>query len=289
MSQSTEGHRIFNQELKLRAVSAIVLAAAVLWMTWIGGQTFTLLWAVIAIAVFFEYSRICREALPFQTVIAGYAAILLVIGAWMTGQHLIAFWMAAVTCAVLLCWEIVVRRSFWASIGIVYALLPLFAMSELRGESHTGLFIIIMLFGCVWGADILAYFFGKSIGGPKLAPRISPKKTWSGFIGSLIGALGLTYLVCWFFGFGATFSFAVVILLLAVVSQIGDLIESVLKRKFHVKDSGALIPGHGGILDRIDGLIMAGVVLWIVLLVMRYSDGNDIALGDLFVNAFLMP
>ena len=289
MSQSAEGHKIFNQELKLRAVSAIILAAAVLLMTWIGGKTFTLLWAVIAIVVYFEYSRICREALPVQTVVAGYAAVLLTIGTWMVGQQEIAYWMAAVSCAALLCWEMIIRRSIWSALGIAYALLPFFAMSELRGADQAGLFVIIILFGCVWGADILAYFFGKSIGGPKLAPRISPKKTWSGFIGSLFGALGLTYLVNMYFGFGYTAKFAFVILLLAIISQIGDLIESVLKRKFQIKDSGGLIPGHGGVLDRIDGLITAGVALWIVLLVMRQSDGNVTALGDLFVNAFLMP
>lgn len=278
-----------SNELKLRILSAVVLAALVLWMTWIGGQTFTLLVSVVAIGILFEYSRICRPVLPLMVGFAGYATLFLIIGSWLSGNQATSYWIASIGFISLCIWELILRRSIWGGLGLAYASLPFFAMCELRGSSETGLLLILILFACVWGADIFAFFFGKTIGGPKLAPRISPKKTWSGFIGSLIGAFFLTYAVIKTFGNEITFLFAFLVLGLAIVSQIGDLLESTLKRKFDVKDSGSIIPGHGGILDRIDGLITAAVLLWIVLKLEQLQGNGVGVLSDLFVGAFLVP
>lgn len=120
--------------------------------------------------------------------------------------------------------------------------------------------LLIYLLFCIWATDIGAYAAGKSIGGPKLAPRISPKKTWAGLVGGMLSAAA--------FGAGVAVAFdaerpwlaAVLGMVLAVVGQIGDLFESGIKRRFDVKDSGRLIPGHGGLLDRVDGLIVAAPV-----------------------------
>ncbi|MEM9279794.1 MAG: phosphatidate cytidylyltransferase [Pseudomonadota bacterium] len=289
MTEPDIGPRIFNQELKLRVISALVMAALVLWITWIGGMTFVLLWAVLAIAILFEYTRICKAVLSGIMIGAEYAALFLVISAWISGSQSLAFWIAGTSAAVFLIWELVNRHTAWMCLGFVYSVLPFFAMSELRGGELLGFLLIIMLFACVWGADIFAYFFGKGFGGPKLAPRISPKKTWSGFVGGLLGAVGLTYVVTKIAGYEYTILLTGLVLFLAIASQIGDLLESVLKRVFDVKDSGTIIPGHGGVLDRIDGLIIAGVLLWAILTFMAFQDSSDKNLGILFESAFLAP
>jgi len=280
---------IFNHELKLRVASALVLGILILLITWIGGKTFALLWAAIAIAVYFEFCRICSSAAPKAPILAGYGAVFVVSAAWISGNDVIAHWMAMIFVLVFVLWEVLLRKSVWVALGLVYAIVPFFAMSTLRGETDVGLFLILVLFACVWGADVFAFFFGKAIGGPKLAPRLSPKKTWAGFIGSLIGAVSMSVAVSVLFGYPVTILFLVLIVFLAVISQIGDLLESMLKRRFDVKDSGSLIPGHGGVLDRVDGLIVAGASLWIILLVMQMSGNSIFSLHAVFANAFLMP
>ena len=257
--------RLFNRELKVRIISALVLAALVLLMTWIGGYTFSLLWSVVALVVYYEFCNISGKAFPVAIRFAGFIALGLVVMAYQISAPHQAYWIAGGAFVVLLIWEAIVKRSFWACTGFAYSVLPFFAMSELRGNDLLGLIMVLILFGSVWGADIMAYFFGRIIGGPKLAPRISPKKTWSGFIGSLVGGVGLAVIVDLVAGFPVTSAFVVLVLVLAIVSQMGDLAESVLKRRFEIKDSSNLIPGHGGLLDRIDGLIPAGVFMWMMV------------------------
>jgi len=220
--------------------------------------------------------------------LVGVVTLVLVILAYHLGERSQLFSIVATGAFVLACWEFFLKRSAWVAFGFLYAALPFIAMSDMRGESWQGFVLVLLLFGCVWGADILAYFFGRIIGGPKLAPKISPKKTWAGFIGSLLGALGLSYLVAGFFGYGVNAVWFLLIFILAVVSQIGDLVESSLKRKFDIKDSGSIIPGHGGVLDRIDGLIPASVILWLVLMVMQQASAPTNGLGVIFEAAFLV-
>lgn len=276
-------------ELKLRIVSAVVLGTAVLFMTWIGGQTFDLLCAVAGVAILWEFSGITKQEMPQTTKLAAFAFLMLSIAAWMIGNHGTALMIAAGGSLLLLLWERITNQTHWAAIGLIYAITPFFAMSALRGETHEGLLLIFILFATVWGADIFAYFFGKGIGGPKLAPRISPKKTWAGFIGSLFGAMLVSWLIVFLFGYSPGFTFFVIVLFLAMASQIGDLFESVLKRKFDVKDSGNLIPGHGGVLDRIDGLVFSCVLLWITLMLIDGKDYLGTDLAKHFHNAFLSP
>jgi phosphatidate cytidylyltransferase len=151
-------------------------------------------------------------------------------------------------------------HSFWSIIGVPYIGLSALALMILRGDPQFGLIAVYWLLFVVWGADTLAYFAGRLIGGPKLLPKISPKKTWAGLIGAIVGGVlcsalfatvaGLDTLL-WFCGIGA---------ILAIVEQAGDFFESALKRSVGVKDSSALIPGHGGMLDRVDGLVAAAAV-----------------------------
>ena len=147
----------------------------------------------------------------------------------------------------------------WLAIGLVYIAAPCIALVWLRAEPH-GRETIIWLLAVVWATDIGSYFAGRRLGGPKLAPRISPGKTWSGLAGGVVCAAAVGLVAAALPGVAHPWRLAVTSALLALVAQGGDLWESMVKRRFHAKDSGALIPGHGGVLDRLDGLMAAAVV-----------------------------
>src|SRR5262249_55655577 len=149
----------------------------------------------------------------------------------------------------------------WLAGGVVYVALPCTALIWLRDDSDAGRFAIFWLLAVVWGMDIAAYVFGTSLGGPRLAPRISPKKTWAAVIGGpLWSALAGTGVAVAFAGDESRLlAFAAAAAALGVLSQGGDLLESGVKRHFGAKDAGALIPGHGGLLGRVDGLLAAAV------------------------------
>jgi phosphatidate cytidylyltransferase len=156
-------------------------------------------------------------------------------------------------------------KNFWLILGLCYTILPSLLLITLR-DFRNGADIILWMFAIVWGTDTAAYFVGKNFGGPKLAPKISPNKTWSGLFGGifismvlgLIGGLFFEGSIKFFIFFGG---------LLAIIEQIGDLFESKVKRIFNVKDSGTIIPGHGGILDRVDGLLFVIPMVFLVALI----------------------
>ena len=151
-------------------------------------------------------------------------------------------------------------RAAWIPAGLAYAALPAAALIWLRGDGDSGRMTIYWLFAIVWSADSAAYLCGRAIGGPKLAPQISPKKTWAGFIGgvSIAGLIGLAVAA---FGSAPLVAWGAAGLAVAVASQLGDLAESALKRHFGVKDASGLIPGHGGLMDRVDGLVVGALLL----------------------------
>jgi phosphatidate cytidylyltransferase len=153
--------------------------------------------------------------------------------------------------------------SIWKMLSLPYVALPTLALVVLRNDAQWGFQAIIWCAVIVWSADILAYFAGRTIGGPKLAPKLSPKKTWAGLGGAIAGAglasaifAGVLHLSVW--------PLVILAAVLAVVEQGGDILESALKRAYNVKDSGDLIPGHGGVLDRVDGLMAVVLAAFIV-------------------------
>jgi phosphatidate cytidylyltransferase len=148
-----------------------------------------------------------------------------------------------------------------AAFGVPYVGASCVALTWLREEPRIGLFLILFLLLTVWANDIGAYVVGKGIGGPRLAPSISPAKTWAGFWGGMIAAGVVGGLMALAVEARQPLALGALGALLAVVGQGGDLFESALKRRYKVKDSGQLIPGHGGLLDRIDGLVAAAPVL----------------------------
>lgn len=149
---------------------------------------------------------------------------------------------------------VAITRSTRLALGILYVGVPVLALLFLRAQPG-GLLLAFWALGLVWATDIGAYFAGRSIGGPKLAPTISPSKTWAGLIGGVFAALAFGFALHHFAGLPARLAAACGIL--AVAAQAGDLFESAMKRRAGVKDSGTLLPGHGGVLDRLDGVVTA--------------------------------
>jgi phosphatidate cytidylyltransferase len=155
----------------------------------------------------------------------------------------------------------------WPMLGTPYVALPVISLIWLRGSDEAGLRHMIWLLAVVWITDTAAYSVGRTFGGPKLATRISPNKTWSGFIGGVIAAGLVGAVAARLSERGDVLEWMILSAVVAIVAEIGDLAESALKRGFQVKDTGTLIPGHGGMLDRLDSLLFAAPIaaLWLVL------------------------
>ena len=247
-----------------RIVSALILAAIVLSAVWMGGYAFKIVVVLICAAVLAEWlAMIHVSALgAYDKVIwacaAAFAAVSLVLGVGLiSGLTLVV--LAVVVLG--LGWERNVRIAALAAGGFAFFGLVMVALFSLRSGPN-GLVAIIFLFAVVWATDIAAYFAGRSFGGPKLAPSISPNKTWSGAAGGLLAAIVCGTAVAVQFQLMPTASAVVLAGLMSIVSQFGDLVESGFKRHFGVKDSGTLLPGHGGFMDRVDGLMPATVAFW---------------------------
>lgn len=275
-------------ELTLRVISALIMIGIALAATWAGGMYFVILCAVAGFLVLLEFFDIVGRVRDWArwAAFGAYGATLL---ALLANGMSIAVAVGLAFILALLMAEFVVRRSCWGAGGLLYAQLPFFALVQLRGDGQDSLVAILIVFACVWGADTAAYFVGRGLGGPKLAPIISPKKTWSGLIGGLAGGVAASICVAYIFATGAGLAGVAIAIALGTSASIGDLWESWIKRKFGRKDSGNLIPGHGGILDRIDGLIFAAVLAW---LIGWYAGGDAVEPGEsgaAFSEAFLLP
>lgn len=192
--------------------------------------------------------------LPKRTVSA-VAMIVVALGVTYVGGFLFALFVAAAATAVYWEWSRLTKGwgVHWMLLGFVYCLLPALALLFLR-ERNEGLDLVIWVFIVTWATDIGAYFAGRAIGGPKLAPAISPNKTIAGLVGGMIVAGLLGGLWAWSAGLPSLLVMLGVPL--AAAAQGGDLFESWMKRRAGVKDSGTLLPGHGGVFDRLDGLLV---------------------------------
>lgn len=251
-----------NSDLGTRLAVAFLLIGLAFVALWAGGLGFWLVLSVAGILMIGEWAtlagagaqqaRLTQYALSVPLAIMaphlaagpGFLALGLVIGA--------AFFIAAVT------------RSARLAGGALYVGLPVLALLVLRGQDK-GLLLTFWAMALVWACDSGAFFAGRAIGGPKLAPMISPNKTWAGFLGGVLAATAFAFALVALFDLPVALALATP--LLAVLAQLGDLYESNLKRRAGVKDSGNLLPGHGGIMDRLDGLVtVAPVAALLVLL-----------------------
>jgi phosphatidate cytidylyltransferase len=210
--------------------------------------------------------------LVLRIVSAAVLAPVAIGSAYLGGWPFAVFWGAAAI-AVLWEWTKLVAGPGWIVAGIAYAGVLLTAPMVLRHDAELGFLAMVLLFAIVWTTDILGFFAGRAIGGPKLLPAISPKKTWAGALAGAAGAMVVAVLVASLFGSFNRAAIAGIALLLSVVSQLGDLLESWVKRRFGAKDASQLIPGHGGVMDRLDGFWAAALVGCLVGLLRGGFDG----------------
>lgn len=255
-------------ELQRRVVSALILAAVILALTLWGGWPFRLAWVLVAGIVAYEWLSIVSRANAVAAG-AGVAAAGLVLAVLPLSAAAVAGVTAAAALIGALAAPFVRARLPLELCGVAYALAFAMITPALRDWPAVGLALILWSFAVVWLTDIAAYFTGRKLGGPKLMPRVSPKKTWSGAIGgTLAGTVAGTLIWSWATtgAFGLNGRVLVASLTASIVSQAGDLYESALKRRFDTKDSSGLIPGHGGFLDRLDGywavLVLSGLALF---------------------------
>ncbi|RKE73362.1 phosphatidate cytidylyltransferase [Pseudorhodoplanes sinuspersici] len=246
------------RNLWLRIASAAILAPLAVGAAYLGSWPFSIFWLVAAIAVWWEWVGLVDPAGRHVVLATGACALILQAILIETGHAAIAIMVIAL--GVLAAVVTAGRQSPLVAGGIVYASALLVAPVILRADEAFGFAAILMLFAVVWGTDIGGYFSGRTFGGPKLAAAISPKKTWSGAIGGTIVGIAAAIAICQLFGIKNVVSIGLIALALSIVSQAGDLFESWLKRRVDAKDASGLIPGHGGVMDRLDGFIFAATV-----------------------------
>jgi phosphatidate cytidylyltransferase len=269
--------RIRLTNLQIRILSAVVLGIAALGLVWLGGIVCRVLAAAVAGVVFYEWAAMRRTPTTSEhRWLAAFclAVVLALLVLGFSAKSLFAAIAAGV--AITAVHGGGRGQGFWYASGMAYAAVSGVTLALLRGDDRAGLLAILFLFAVVWATDVLAYFVGRAVGGPKLAPSISPSKTWSGAIGGALGGLAAGALFAGLTGWGGIWAAAVAVVL-AIVSQFGDLLESSLKRRQGVKDSSHLIPGHGGVMDRVDGLVAAGWALYVIGVL--FGSGDNPASG----------
>jgi len=232
-----------------------VLAGAAVAVAVLGGWALTIALALVAALVAWEWASITIDKSAAATAAIALPAAAAVIAAEVSGL-VAALAIIAVSALAAAGW----LRSAWPAIGVAYAGLLGVALVLIRDDPGVGLEAMVFVLAVVWATDTAAYFAGRALGGPKLWPAVSPNKTWSGAIGGALAALaagsGVVLVADLDTGFLAI---ALLALLISVAAQFGDLYESAIKRRFGTKDAGSLIPGHGGVMDRVDGLTFASV------------------------------
>ena len=250
--------------LTLRVASVAVLAPVALAATYAGGWIFLALCAVGAGGVLWEWTALVAHRSDLRMLAPGLAALLG--GLVLAGLHLPNLAWGAIAVGAMLAGVAALvwpedghasADSLWAAGGVIYAGAAFLGPGLLRGDPQWGLTALLFLFATVWITDIFAYFCGRSIGGPPLWPSVSPKKTWSGALGGLVGGGAAGVAVAYANGVGKLGIVAVMALVLSVLAQAGDLFKSAIKRHFGAKDASHLIPGHGGLMDRLDGFLVA--------------------------------
>ncbi len=244
----------------MRVLAALVLAPLAIVVVYVGGWLWALCVTLVSIGLFTEWLMVVSASSTALTgagtVVIAMMGISVAAGALKTAIVVGCIGGAIVT--------LIARSKFiWAATGFAYASAALLASILVRKDLAHGFAALMFVLLVVWATDIGGYFAGRSIGGPKLWPRVSPKKTWAGAFGGFVASLAVASGFA-AFGVGKAVPLLVISAILSVVSQAGDLFESAVKRRFDVKDSSHLIPGHGGLLDRLDGFVAAILVAWII-------------------------
>jgi len=256
-------------DLATRAVAGLVMIAIALAALYAGGRAFWLLITAAALLMMAEWAGLMHAPRRSVTLSIAAAAFVMLLAGSASGHFSFLVttahtaWEVAGWCIVAAFVLAGLTVSPRLGAGLLYVTWPSFALLYLR-EQPQGLGLALWTLAVVWSTDIGAYFAGRSIGGPKLSPAISPNKTWAGLIGGVVAALVLGY------GIALVLALPRPLLVLgapmAVLAQMGDLFESWLKRRAKVKDSGRILPGHGGVFDRLDGLVPVAVAIALLLM-----------------------
>jgi phosphatidate cytidylyltransferase len=260
-------------ELAVRVGSALVLAPLAVLFAHIGGFAFEIFWGVAAIVVIWEWTSLVTDIDRRAVFLTGAASVSLALllagnslnlGELNREMRLLAAVFVLAAGMMVACAIVASPRRGWVAAGIPYAGAIGFCPIVLRSDGEHGFLAMIFLFAVVWTTDIAAYFAGRAIGGPRLAPRVSPNKTWSGAVGGVGGGAIAAIAVAMIGGLGGLVMVTSIAIALSVCAQLGDLFESALKRRFGAKDTSRLIPGHGGLMDRLDGFVAAAAVACLV-------------------------
>jgi phosphatidate cytidylyltransferase len=243
-----------SRNLSTRIIAAAVLIPLAIAIAWAGGWLWTALVTLAAIGLFVEWLMVVGLVADRRLVVAGVIALAiagLCLAAGRIDAALAVLGVGLVAVALL-----TPSQRGWSALGFLYAAVAEIASVLLRLDPVKGFAALVFVLVIVWVTDSGGYFAGRGIGGPKLWPRVSPKKTWAGAIGGFVASLAVAGVFA-ALDLGKAGPLLVVSGILSVVSQLGDLFESAVKRRFGVKDSSQIIPGHGGLLDRLDGFVAA--------------------------------
>lgn len=253
--------------LILRILSAAILAPSALALSWIGGAAFAALVAFLCVLMAFEWSRMIErsETSPVFYALALSAAVALFLAA--SGRYEAAYGVCALGGAAAGYLSLNGSRKWnWAAFGAAYVLAPCVALIWLRQSVEGGRGLLLLIFAIVWAADTGGYVAGRLVGGPKLSPTVSPAKTWAGAVGGMIfGAAAAAVGAPLIYAEPLNPAYIAMGASLGIASILGDMTESAFKRAFGIKDMSGFIPGHGGVLDRLDGMIFATIAVTAVL------------------------
>jgi len=251
-----------------RLVSALVLAPVAIVVAYFGGWLFVCAFGVAAIVVLWEWTVLVFGDAEPRVLVPGAGAILLAAG--LAGERQAAAALGIIALGTLLAaggvaaWPPrrfpAVNSPAWGAAGVIYAGAALLGPLLLRADPQLGFAAVLYLFAIVWATDILAYLVGRAVGGPLLWPGLSPKKTWAGAAGGLAGGVAAGIAVAYASVGTAPLVAGVLALILSLLAQGGDLLESAVKRQFGAKDASHIIPGHGGVMDRLDGFLVAALM-----------------------------
>ncbi len=249
------------RDLGPRIASGVVMAAVAFGLLYAGPMPFTALVLIAAVVMSWEWGTVVRGDASIDAILVVHvvvvAAAVILAGCGYAALGLIALIAGTLVVGALRFGE----TARLSAVGVLYTGMPAIALIELRtGNEPYGFLAVLFVLLCVIATDTLAYFTGRAIGGPKLWPSVSPNKTWAGFIGGVSAAAAVGLLFAGRLAGASPARLAVLALVLGVVSQGGDLAESALKRGFGVKDASSLLPGHGGLMDRMDGVVAAAIV-----------------------------
>jgi len=263
-----------------RLVSGIVMATVAALCTLSGAIPFAALVVVVTGLLSWEWGRLVHGSeadlvIALHVGAAGIAAVLAAVG--YVGLGLLTLPIGAILAMLLS----LGRNSLFSGLGVFYAGLPAVALIWLRSDAELGLLAVVFLILIVVVSDTAGFLAGRLLGGPKLWARVSPNKTWSGFVGALLASSIVGALYSLAVPGGSLLRLAAAGALLSLVAQAGDLAESAIKRRFGAKDTSALIPGHGGVMDRVDGLVAAATAVALASFVINiHSPAHALLLGS---------